>query len=69
LIIDQGRVVLSAVDLEKTADDLVKKLGPEKAGTVRRCLESLLDEDTLEDLPQRPERRRELIQLLVDAFN
>jgi DNA-binding PadR family transcriptional regulator len=69
LITEQGKAVLSELGLEETAGDLVKKLGPGKARTVRRCLEALLAGDTSEDSPNRFERRRELVQLLVDAFN
>ena len=69
LITEQGKAVLSELGLEETSGDLVKKLGHEKARTVRRCLEALLAEDTSEDLPRRCERRRELIESLVDAFD
>jgi DNA-binding PadR family transcriptional regulator len=69
LITEQGKAVLLELRLEETVGDLVRKLGPEKAGTVRRCLEALLADDTSEDSSKRFERRRELTQLLVDAFN
>ncbi len=68
LITEEGRAALVELELEETARDLVKKLGPERGATVRRCLEALVA-DTQEDLPGRLERRRELVLLLVDAFN
>jgi len=68
-ITEQGKAVLVQLELEETAGDLVRKLGHEKAGTVRRCLEELLADHTPKDSPKRSERRGELIQLLADAFN
>jgi len=51
LITEQGKAALVEEELEETAVDLVEKLGPERARTVRRCLAELLVEHASEHSP------------------
>ena len=65
VITEQGRAALVEEELEETAAALVEKLGPEKAKSVKHCLEGLLADRPSNDWP----KRAELVHLLVDAFS
>ena len=65
VITEQGRAALVEEELEETAADIVRDLGPEKARRVRQCLEGLRAGRTSRD----PPNIAELIHLLADEFS